>query len=172
MNFYTIFLLITMLSKSDSFDSTKKPPIMIKNKFITLINNECNKAIMITPGPSNMIKKGSGKSTHSLISDYSPWISISEEIKEKHDDFDIIIDLNNTKWFTQYFSCDKFDITDSIYLGINGWSIITGKGVQIYQKMKDINYDSDIESSSSKSIILNQFNFVAIIFCLYLSTGD
>jgi hypothetical protein len=97
----------------------------------------------------------------------TPWKTIVDEIFTKHQSFDYVINVNNSKWYSNSFYCPIKETKYPTYIGINGWNIITGIGNNIQNKFDDLDsIAGEIKADSSSSIICP--NIVMILLSLTL----
>ncbi|VVU94779.1 hypothetical protein CPAV1605_504 [seawater metagenome] len=143
-----------------------KSPVVFNNKFITILNQGCHEILMINIGPSFLVKKDTGKKSHSLIDNYSPWRSIINEIFAKHPEVDYVSLVNNSYWYTNDFRCRETDLSYPKYIGINGWSIITGLGENIEQVFNDIQsiHDNPYANNGANYLEINSLMMLSSLF--------
>jgi hypothetical protein len=169
LNLFKLFIISLSIKCSYSYDTSldNEHPMVFDNRLIIMIEQECQKAIIINLGPSVLIKDGLGRSAIANIDDYNPWIEIVKEINEKHPNFSLITRANQSIWNTNLYSCPKLDINYSVYIGVHGWNIITGIGDNIDKELADINLidNENLKSSSSSNILkVDKINYLMIIF--------
>ena len=169
LNLFKLFIISLSIKCSYSYDTSldNENPMVFDNRLIIMIEQECQKAIIINLGPSMLIKDGIGRSAIAKIENYNPWIEIVKEINEKHPNFSLITKANESNWNTNLYSCPKFDIDYSVYIGVHGWNIITGIGDNIDEELADINLidSQNLETSSSSNILkVDKINYLMILF--------
>ncbi|VVU94776.1 hypothetical protein CPAV1605_501 [seawater metagenome] len=153
-----------------------KFPPLVYDKSIMMINKPCTNLVMLNLGPSYLQPSLLFNKKNS-ITDYAPWYEISNEIQDKNPDFDFVIKKNITGLSTFDFYCPlNKDIGYPFYIGVNGWTSVTGLRLNDTNNFLLTKQLANINSIDDKLITYNDnqyqeptSNTIFIVFILFIT---